>query len=79
MGHSDILDHHHGDGEDGLCFTSFYGENNLSSLRLGLPENMFSNVMILCCVPLVSVNGLTFWGMVLLEYLVVLIVRHSVI
>lgn len=61
MGHNDILDHPLGDGEDGLCVTSFYGEN-LISLRLGLSENMFSNITILCCVPLVSVNSLTFWG-----------------
>lgn len=35
VGHSDILDYPHRDGEDGLCVTSLYGEepNQLSKIR----------------------------------------------
>lgn len=54
LGHSDILDHPH-------------GENHLNSLRSGRQESffVFLIVSILCRDPLVSFNGLTFWGMVL--------------
>lgn len=41
LGHSDILDHPHGDGKDGLCVTSFYGENHLNSPRSGRQESIF--------------------------------------
>lgn len=79
MGHSDILDHPHGDGKDGLCVTSFFGEQPRELSKIRSIEKHFSNVVILRRVPLVALNSLTFWGMVLLEYLVVLIIRHSII
>lgn len=58
---------------------AFVAKSHMNSLGPGLYESIFSNVVILCCVPLVALNSLTFWGMVLLEYLVVLIIRHNVI
>lgn len=49
LGHRDILDHPHGDGKDGLCVPSFYGENHLNALKIrSTRKHFFLIVSILC-------------------------------
>lgn len=43
VGHSDIVDHPHGDVKMAFVLPAFMGNNHVNSLRSGLRESSFSN------------------------------------